>query len=178
MPENHTRKVNRLFSLLPNRSWLAHSTRTGVATAASLAVAHLFRMREVYWAPVTTLIVMQSTLGASWAISHRRMIGTALGAALGAALASFFDREMVAYAGGIFGLGLICALLRLDQSAYRFAGIALTIVMLPAGEQAPWITGIHRFVEVSVGIAVGLLFATIWPREEFQNGQNPTSMPK
>ena len=60
------------------------------------------------------------------------------------------------------------SLSRDPRHQYRFAAIALTIVMLPVRAQTPWITGIHRFVEVSVGIAVGLLFAILWPREESQ----------
>ena len=142
-----------------------HSVRTGMAAAVSLAVAHLFTMREYYWAPVTTIIVMQSSLGASWKISQRRLIGTALGAALGAVLASYSDRSILVFALGIFALGIPCACMRLDPSAYRFAGIAFAIVLLPVSAQAPWITGLHRFIEVSIGIVVGLIFSAIWPWE-------------
>jgi uncharacterized membrane protein YccC len=45
-------------------------------------------MPESYWAAVSTIIVTQSTLGAAWAASRTRFVGTALGAALGGLLAS------------------------------------------------------------------------------------------
>ena len=102
MAENPIKRVKSLFSLASKSGWLARSARTTVATAASLAIARWFTMPEAYWAPVTTLIVMQSTLGAAWAVSKVRLIGTALGAALGALLASYFDPGLIVFAGGIF----------------------------------------------------------------------------
>ncbi len=91
MAENVLEQAKRVVLLAWRSGWLAHSVRTTVATAASLEVARLFKMPEAYWASVTTLIVMQSTLGAAWAVSRLRLIGTALGAALGALLASYFS---------------------------------------------------------------------------------------
>jgi uncharacterized membrane protein YccC len=143
--------------------WLVHSARTAIGMAASLAVAQLFSMPEAYWAPVTTVIVMESTLGAAWAVSKLRLIGTLLGAALGGLLASCFEPGIIVFGTAIFALGLICAVLRLDRSAYRFAGITLAIVILVPREIAPWLISVHRFIEVSLGIAVALAFTALWP---------------
>jgi uncharacterized membrane protein YccC len=161
-------QVRHLFwqALMDGR--LAHSARTAIAAAVSLAVARLFKLPEAYWAAVSTLVVMQSTLGAAWAISKSRLIGTALGAALGALLASYFSPGIILFGLAIFALGLTCAVLRLDQSAYRFAGISLAIVMLIVRAQAPWVAGIHRFVEVSIGIVVGLLLTGAWRQRELE----------
>jgi uncharacterized membrane protein YgaE (UPF0421/DUF939 family) len=63
---------------------------------------------------------------------------------------------------GIYVCGILCALLRID-SAYRFAAITLTIVLLVAHARPPWIVAAHRFVEVSLGIAVALLVTVVWP---------------
>jgi uncharacterized membrane protein YgaE (UPF0421/DUF939 family) len=48
------------------------------------------------------------------------------------------------------------------HTAYRFAGITLTIVLLAGHGRPPWIVASHRFVEVSLGIAVALLVAQVW----------------
>jgi uncharacterized membrane protein YgaE (UPF0421/DUF939 family) len=165
--------VRHLLSRALMNGRLAHSARTAVAAALSLAVARLFKLPEAYWAAVSTLVVMQSTLGAAWAISKSRLIGTALGAALGALLANCFSPGIILFGLAIFALGLICAVLRLDQSAYRFAGITLAIVMLIVRPQAPWVAGIHRFVEVSIGIGVGLLLTAAWPQRELEKPKNP-----
>jgi uncharacterized membrane protein YccC len=150
---------------------LEHAVRTALAAAASLALAHLFAMPESYWAPITTLIVMQSTLGAAWEISKQRLIGTALGAAMGTLMVSYFDRGVVAFGLAILALGVVCGITRLDRTAYKFAGITLAIVMLIVRANAIWITAIHRFAEVSLGIAVGLVFAALWPRRELRDGK-------
>ena len=163
MANKHIEQAKSSFSLIPT-GWLAHSARQAVASGVSLVVARLFKMPEAYWAPITTLIVMQSTLGAAWTSSKFRLIGTALGAALGALLAGYFSPGIIVFGLAIFVLGLLCAILRLDQSAYRFAGITLTIVMLVARPQPHWMTGLHRFIEVSLGIGVALILTAIWPQ--------------
>ena len=57
-----------------------HSIRTAVG---SLLIARFCRLPEPYWATVTTIVIMQSTLGAAWSVSKQRFVGTALGAATG-----------------------------------------------------------------------------------------------
>lgn len=153
-------------SFLWEKGWLEHSARTAVGATASLTAASLLGMPESYWAAITTLIVMQSTLGAAWAVSKQRFIGTALGAALGGVLAGCFEPGVIVFGAAIFVLGLICAALHLDQSAYRFAGITLTIVLLVVRGKAPQLIAVHRFAEVSLGIAVALIFTALWPGHE------------
>jgi uncharacterized membrane protein YgaE (UPF0421/DUF939 family) len=43
-----------------------------VAALASLLVARLFRVPEAYWAPITTSVITQSSLGAALAVSWQR----------------------------------------------------------------------------------------------------------
>jgi uncharacterized membrane protein YccC len=45
-----------------NNSVLTYSARTALAAKASLLVARLFALPEAYWAPITTLVAMQSSL--------------------------------------------------------------------------------------------------------------------
>ena len=46
-----------------------HSLRTAIAGVASLLVARLFRLPEAYWAPITTMVITQSSLGAALTVS-------------------------------------------------------------------------------------------------------------
>jgi len=48
------------------------------------------RRARPYWATISTIVAVQSSLVASWNLSWRRFAGTALGAAMGAALALLF----------------------------------------------------------------------------------------
>jgi uncharacterized membrane protein YgaE (UPF0421/DUF939 family) len=118
------------FAARFNREWLAHSIRTTIAASVSLYIARLVSLPEAYWATITTLVVMQSTLGAALTPSRQRFVGTALGAAAGALAATYFGASTIVFTLGIFVLGLVCAVLRPDRSAYRSAGTTLAIVVL------------------------------------------------
>ena len=65
-------------------------------------------------------------------------------------------------ASGLLYAASYGAILRL-QAAYRFAAITLTIILLIPHEHRPWIVATHRFVEVSLGIAVALLTTLALP---------------
>src|SRR2546428_4701673 len=81
-----------MWRLSRGTAWrvLVHSVRTAIACVASLLVARLFRLPEAYWAPITTMVITQSSLGAAFAVSWQRFVGTFLGAAAGAVVAGLF----------------------------------------------------------------------------------------
>src|SRR5262245_38649670 len=87
-----------------------HSIRTAVAAVASLLVARLFRLQESYWAPITTLVITQSSLGAALAVSWHRFVGTALGAVVGAIVATYLGSHALVFGICVFILGLLRAL--------------------------------------------------------------------
>jgi uncharacterized membrane protein YccC len=164
------------FLSLFERPAVEHSARTAVAAIASLLVARVFKLPEAYWAAISTLIVMQSSFGAALKVSVRRFAGTALGAAVGALLATHWGTNVLAFGAGIFLTGLICLALGraqrfneyLDRTTYRYAGVALAITMLVVRYNAPWVVAVHRFLEVSIGIAVGLALTVLWPERQPQ----------
>ena len=86
-----------------------HSIRTAVAATISFAVARLFGLPAAYWAAIATLVIMQSTLGATLLISVERIAATALGALSGALLGNYFTGNLAAFASAVFVLGLFCA---------------------------------------------------------------------
>ncbi len=148
------------------REILVHSARTAVAAVASLLTARLFKLPESYWAPITTLVITQSSLGAALGVSWQRFVGTALGAALGAIIASYFGRQVLVFGMSVFLLGLLSAALRADRTAYRFAGVTFVIILLIPRSAPPWRIALHRFAEVCIGIAVALILAVLWPDKE------------
>jgi uncharacterized membrane protein YccC len=158
--------MDRLRTLIvakDNPPTLTHAARTAIAAVVSLLAARSFRLPESYWAAITTLIVMQSTLGAALPISAQRLAGTAVGAAFGALAGTYFPGNVVVFGIGVFAIGTLCAALRVERSAYRYASITLAIVMLIARSNSKWVIAAHRFCEVSIGIAVGLAITAIWP---------------
>ncbi len=144
-----------------SRQALLNSARTAVAALASLLLARtLLNLPEFYWAPISTIVILLSTIN-PLTLAWQRFAGTALGAALGALIATFFNPNWMVYGAGIFVCGIACSLLRL-AAAYRFAAITLSIVLLVAHQRPAWIVASHRFVEVSLGIAVALVVTLVW----------------
>jgi uncharacterized membrane protein YccC len=136
------------------------SFRTMVGSVASLLIARSLKLPEFYWAPISTIVILLSTTN-PMTLAWQRFVGTALGAAVGAAIASLFQPNWLIYGAGIFVCGILSAILRLG-SAYRFSAITLSVVLLIARGAPPWTVAFHRFVEVSVGIAVALVTTVVW----------------
>lgn len=132
------------------RDSLIISARTAVATVVSFFLARSLKLPEFYWAPISTIVILLSTINPLM-LAWQRFAGTAVGAALGALIAMYARPTWIVYGLGIFVCGILSAILRLG-SAYRFAVIALTIVLLIAHDRPPWVVATHRFIEVSVGV--------------------------
>ena len=145
-------KISKLLGR--NSGVLIDSARTAVATLVSLLSARALKFPEYYWAPISTIIIMQSSIQpfqGAW----QRFVGTALGATLGAVTATYIGRTAIVYAIGIFVCGILAAFSR-AWSAYRVAAITFSIVVLISRGPA-WVFAWHRFLKVSLGIAVALI---------------------
>ena len=142
---------------------IGHSVRTALAATASVVVARLAQMPEAYWAAIATLVVMQSTLGATLTLSVERIVATAVGASVGALESNYFGANLAAFMLAIFFIGLLSFGFRLERTAYRYASVTLTIIVLIPRANPAWIVALHRFIEVSVGIIVALLVVAICP---------------
>jgi uncharacterized membrane protein YgaE (UPF0421/DUF939 family) len=140
-----------------DRSSLVQAVRTTVAAIVSAALARACGLPEPFWAVIATIIVMQSSLGTAWRVSRERMLGTAIGASTGAVLLSVFPQSIAVFALGMLLMAGVCAVLRQSQSAYRFAGITLVIMLFPTYSNPPWIICVHRTLETFTGIVVGMI---------------------
>jgi uncharacterized membrane protein YgaE (UPF0421/DUF939 family) len=111
-------------------------------------------------------VITQSSLGAALIVSWQRFIGTALGAVVAGVVGNFFSPTPLVFGASVFILGVLCALTWSDRSAFRFAGVTLTAVLLIPRSNPAWQVAVHRFAEVSIGIAVALILAVAWPEGE------------
>ena len=116
---------------------------------------------------------MQSTLGATLTLSIERIVATAVGASVGALEANVFGANLVAFALAIFLVGLLSIAFRLEKTAYRYASVPLTIIVLIPRAAAPWMIALHRFIEVSVGIIVALAVVAVWPEHRRLSVSSP-----
>jgi uncharacterized membrane protein YgaE (UPF0421/DUF939 family) len=147
-------------------SRFVYPVRTTIAALFALLAAHVVGLREVHWAAISAIIVVQSDFGASLLVSWQRLAGTALGALVGAMLAEWVGRNAIVFGIGVLAVGVLSAALRLDRPANRFGAIAFTIVLLLAHAEPAWIVALHRFIEVSTGIVAGLILSAVWPEQK------------
>ena len=147
-----------------NPASVPHVSLAAGAVVVSYLIAQLFRLPEVYWAPMSTLIVMQLTLSAALPIAAQYVAGTAAGAAIGAAADACAHGSIWASAAAIVLVGLLCVVLRVERSAFRYASITVVIVTLVPRSTSGRLVALHRFFEVSIGIEVGLALFAIWQR--------------
>ena len=141
---------------------IAHVCLAAIAALVSYLIATLFRLPEAYWAPMSTLIVMQLTFSAALPVAVQYVAGTAAGAAVGAATDAYAHGSVWAFAAAVIFIGFLCVVFRVERSSFRYASITLVIVMLVPRSMSARIVALHRFFEVSIGIAVGLALFAIW----------------
>src|SRR6266404_1457323 len=172
--------ASKIMLLMKLWSWqkenlpsIGHSVRTALAATVSVIVARLVQMPEAYWAAIATLVVMQSTLGATLTLSIERVVATALGASVGALESNYFGANLAAFALAIVLIGMLSIASRLEKTAYRYASITLAIIVLIPRSAPAWTIALHRFLEVSVGIIVALAVVALWPEHQ---GRSPTSI--
>jgi hypothetical protein len=77
--------VRWLTHLLPQPQVLRHATRMTVAAVLAFAAAWAFALPEGYWAVISAVVVMQSSLGGTLGASLDRLMATVAGAMVGAA---------------------------------------------------------------------------------------------
>lgn len=136
--------------------------RATVAALLAYLLAHWLDLPKGYWAVLSAILVVQSSLGASLAIAIDRCLGTIAGGAIGVLFAIL--------AGPSFGLTLtflvlgtfLAALLAARSPSYKLAPVTVCVVMLADPSHVdPWISGLERILEISLGGAVGLACALL-----------------
>lgn len=156
---------------------IAHVLLSALATVLSYFIARQFRLPEAYWAPMSSLLVMQLTLTAAFPVAVQYLLGTAIGAAAGATIDTYFHTSIRAFAAAIILVGLLCVVLRIERSAFRYANITLVIVMLVPRSTSGRLVALHRFFEVAIGIAVGLALFAIWQKIDIKFPANVRQVP-
>src|SRR5262245_13239138 len=101
-----------------NPPTMGHVVHTASAAVLSYLTARLFRLPEAYWAPMSTVIIMQSNFAAALPVSVQHFAGTAIGAAVGGLTATYFGESVWWFGAAVFVIGLLCVALRLERSTY------------------------------------------------------------
>jgi len=142
---NHSSMPHWTDRLGITRATVIYSARVTVAAVASMVLARVLKLPEFYWAPISAIVIICSTID-PLAMAWQRFVGTALGAVVAALMATFLPTNWIVYSVGIFICGILSALLRIG-TAYRFAAITLSIVLLIAHVAPAWMVALRGACE-------------------------------
>lgn len=157
------------FAQPADRIQLKHALKSALAAVAAMALTEALGLKQGYWAVITSLLIMQTNLGGSIAAGWSRLLGTVAGAVVGVCCLIVLGHGAVSLGAGVLFTVLICARIPLLRDSFRLAGVTATvIIMLGAnaeqGLMSALTLGFDRFLEIAIGVAVGLAVTLfVWP---------------
>jgi uncharacterized membrane protein YccC len=151
--------ANILHTLATRTPELRLAVRVTAAAMLAFALAKLLGFAHGYWAVITAIIVMQTSVGGSLKAAVDRLLGTMAGALYGAAIAILIPHATTtslatAMIAAIAPLALLAAI----RSNFKAAPITAFIVLVPLSgqETAPLTYALDRILEISIGSVVGM----------------------
>ena len=149
--------------LSDRRVALGLSLRMTTAGLLSFALGEALGLAQVYWVVLTSIIVMQASVGGSLKATFDRFVGTIGGAAWGVAVAVAVPHSGPASTGVALGIALVpLAALVAFRPAYRVAPVTGAIVLLGhfAGIGVVH-AALDRVLEIGFGSVVALAVALL-----------------
>lgn len=150
---------DRLSSLLAGftRNHSRLGLRATVAAICAYGLALAFHLPNGYWAVLSAVLVVQSSLGASLAVATDRALGTVAGGVIGVVCAILAGPSLpltvLLLAAGVF----IGSTLAARSSSFKLAPVTVCIVMLSDPIHADaLVSGLHRVMEIVLGGMVAL----------------------
>ncbi|WP_162916446.1 FUSC family protein [Dongia deserti] len=140
------------------------AVRVTSAAILAFALAKLLGFAHGYWAVITAIIVMQTSVGGSLKAALDRLLGTMAGALYGAAIAIAIPHATTAaLAAAMVAAILPLALLAGIKPGFKAAPITAFIVLVPLSGQevAPLTYALDRILEITIGSLVGLATSLI-----------------
>jgi len=140
------------------RAAIRLALRTMLAGLITFTLAHLLELPQGYWAVLTSVIVMQASVGGSLKAGLDRMLGTVAGAIWGVSVTLAIPHHDTLTLGLTLAVALTpLALVAALKSNYRVAPVTAIIVLLSTtGVQlGPVRYAIDRVLEIGLGCLVG-----------------------
>ncbi|MFG1345378.1 FUSC family protein [Xanthobacter autotrophicus DSM 431] len=136
--------------------------RAAVAGLAAYGIAYGLALPNGYWAVLSAVVVVQSTIGASLKAALDRALGTLVGGAVGVAAAVIADGSLSLTVLTFAIAAFVTATVSARSASFRLAPATVVIVLLAdPGNHEPWLAGLHRVFEIGVGGVVGMLAAVL-----------------
>lgn len=159
--------------------WGIHSAPIVTALTALMAYALALQLDQTYalWAPLTVLIILQPTKGASFYLAFQRLVGTLVGGALAAALTNLNIEHSPLTIVLVFTLitafftWFACIGRLINGYAFQVAGFTtITVYMISYRQDMAAATiSTMRIVETVIGVSIGLLSLVLMRKQGERN---------
>jgi uncharacterized membrane protein YccC len=136
-----------------------HALRVATAAAVSFGLAKLLHLPQGFWAVITAIVVVQTSLGGTLVASRERLIGTGVGALVGSFAAWVRPQEawgeLIAIALSVGVLGLAAAI----RPSLKVAPVTAVIMIVGSGvgQHGFLATGLLRVAEIALGGVIGVM---------------------
>jgi uncharacterized membrane protein YgaE (UPF0421/DUF939 family) len=151
-----------------------------VAVLAYVSARRFPFAHEAYWAAIAAVVVLCPERGATVNAGVQQFFGSAVGGLIGWACASWWHHNVFVYGAAVLVAVSLCYLLHLPNAA-RLSGVAVTITTLIPSQATPGTVALHRFLEVTYGVACALGYTVAvgwivgwWQRSRSQRSEPPT----
>ena len=152
--------ANPLSFLRTHPAEWRQALRVVIAVATTLIAINLLKVPQGYWAVITAVIVVQTSIGGSLKAALDRLWGTLAGAAVGALVAITLPHSTPVQIGLVIIVAVIpLAYLAAVNPAFRVAPVTAVIMLVPSyGPHAgdPVTIALDRVFEIALGNVVAL----------------------
>jgi uncharacterized membrane protein YccC len=146
------------LNLLPSSAALRHAVRITVAAALASELTSLLGLPQGYWAVITTLIVVQASIGGTLGASFDRVMATMAGAGVGAGAAVLQSLLQLPQAVVLILACAPMAMLAFQRPSFRLAPVtAAMILMMGGSEDSALQAAFDRVLEIALGCVIGIL---------------------
>lgn len=144
---------------------LKHALRVSTAVAVSFTLATVLNLPQGYWAVITAVLVVQTSIGGTLGASRDRLFGTVVGALVGG-FAAFVRPETPLGEGLalVFSVAVLTVPAAL-RPTLRIAPVTAVIMIVGSPTHAASLSSAgYRVTEIAIGSVIGLVVTlTVFP---------------
>ena len=136
-----------------------HAVRVTVAATSAFALYHVWNLPQGYWAVFTTVIVVQTSIGATMNLAIDRLVGTLFGALVGGLAVALRPQTPLGLGVAMAIAVIITSFGAASGSRLKVAPVTAVIMLISpsAGHMGPLETAVLRVVEITIGSVIGVL---------------------
>jgi len=148
--------------MLTNERFI-HSAKTALACLVGFIIANHMHFQATQWIIITTLVVMaaQMNVGSMIQKSYMRFLGTLTGSLVAILTLKLFGNDPLINLCVVLIAAMFFSFIATSQKSYNESGTlgAVTVTIILFGQNPTVLTGIERFLEISLGILIAAIIS-------------------